>query len=565
MPAQAMLAGMSKAELQAMPPFPFPRELFPPGTFPAGLRFSREGLEQVPPSIEALRGAGDGAALGAMYAAAASEADSQSAELHQLFAGAASAPPAAGADAPRLHVPSAQGAHAATQAELQSLLLEGLMEGEVAGQEGTPADLERLQKLCGLQGLPAKALPAALHDLLSAADASDSGSEAASDDSNAHTGASQPRVACGAQADAASPQPPCTSSAAWFNDAKHGDVDGLRQRLAEDASLLHVRGAGIGHTALHWAAANGGTAAAAFLLEQGADVNARNACNSTPLHSAATHGRDDVVTLLLQADGCDAQAVNDDGDMPLALARRRGHTSTAVLLQQRTHAAPSCAQSSVQPNAHFSAAPAACAAADKPVTVSPDNCRGPSKQDARARSCAAGKLAGSPCAPKQQAEGSRAAASSAEQRDTPTPTPAVSQKQATPATAARHEHSIAADSIPAVHAPAGATSSVVQPVCDHAPASEGNTAAPAHPTPPTGNDSAGTPAWAWSKAVAWHALIDRAAGNAWMQAAQAGKLQQGQKLLVRHPALLLYRGKGTSFGFCGALLVSWQCGLTCAC
>ena len=49
-----MVAGMSEEELLEMPPFPFPKELFPDGTFPAGMRFSREGLQGVPPAVEAL-------------------------------------------------------------------------------------------------------------------------------------------------------------------------------------------------------------------------------------------------------------------------------------------------------------------------------------------------------------------------------------------------------------------------------------------------------------------------------------------------------------------------------
>ena len=49
-----MVAGMSEEELAEMPPFPFPKELFPDGTFPAGMRFSREGLQGVPPAVEAL-------------------------------------------------------------------------------------------------------------------------------------------------------------------------------------------------------------------------------------------------------------------------------------------------------------------------------------------------------------------------------------------------------------------------------------------------------------------------------------------------------------------------------
>ena len=46
-----LVAGMSAAEIKAMPPFPFPKELFPEGTFPPGMRFSCDGLAELPPSM----------------------------------------------------------------------------------------------------------------------------------------------------------------------------------------------------------------------------------------------------------------------------------------------------------------------------------------------------------------------------------------------------------------------------------------------------------------------------------------------------------------------------------
>ena len=46
-----IVAGKSPDELAAMPPFPFPKELFPENTFPAGLRFAAHGLAELPPSM----------------------------------------------------------------------------------------------------------------------------------------------------------------------------------------------------------------------------------------------------------------------------------------------------------------------------------------------------------------------------------------------------------------------------------------------------------------------------------------------------------------------------------
>ena len=54
-----MVRSMSPAEIAAMPPFPFPRELFPEGTFPPGMRFSSDGLADLPPSMQRAMEEGD--------------------------------------------------------------------------------------------------------------------------------------------------------------------------------------------------------------------------------------------------------------------------------------------------------------------------------------------------------------------------------------------------------------------------------------------------------------------------------------------------------------------------
>ncbi|EFJ44630.1 molecular chaperone, partial [Volvox carteri f. nagariensis] len=63
---KAMLSCFTPRELARLPPFPFPKELFPPGTFPPGLRFSSKGLKGLPPQIDELIQNGD---LHAMFAA----------------------------------------------------------------------------------------------------------------------------------------------------------------------------------------------------------------------------------------------------------------------------------------------------------------------------------------------------------------------------------------------------------------------------------------------------------------------------------------------------------------
>jgi hypothetical protein len=44
-----MFEGMSEEDIADMPPFPFPEKLFPPGTFPNGMKFSSE--YNLPPQV----------------------------------------------------------------------------------------------------------------------------------------------------------------------------------------------------------------------------------------------------------------------------------------------------------------------------------------------------------------------------------------------------------------------------------------------------------------------------------------------------------------------------------
>lgn len=70
-----------------------------------------------------------------------------------------------------------------------------------------------------------------------------------------------------------------------------------------------------GWTPLHLAAYFGHISVVKALLENGADVNARNGMGDTPLHRAAFTGRADVVTLLIQYN-TDVTIINGEGRKP---------------------------------------------------------------------------------------------------------------------------------------------------------------------------------------------------------------------------------------------------------
>ena len=73
-------------------------------------------------------------------------------------------------------------------------------------------------------------------------------------------------------------------------------------------------------------------ALAAWLLDQGADVNAVNRFGHQPLHNAARHGRTSVVALLLERGAAlNARAGADETALHLAVKRERLDTARLLL------------------------------------------------------------------------------------------------------------------------------------------------------------------------------------------------------------------------------------------
>lgn len=62
-----MFNGLTAADLSSMPPFPFPKELFPADTFPPGVQFADESLKMLPPSVRELVETGQAGSLGLMF------------------------------------------------------------------------------------------------------------------------------------------------------------------------------------------------------------------------------------------------------------------------------------------------------------------------------------------------------------------------------------------------------------------------------------------------------------------------------------------------------------------
>ncbi|HKW12678.1 MAG TPA: ankyrin repeat domain-containing protein [Gemmatimonadaceae bacterium] len=125
--------------------------------------------------------------------------------------------------------------------------------------------------------------------------------------------------------------------ACWYTPLMHS----LRysQPRYETAQLLLDGGVklddtnGLGMATLHILANEGTPAAAAWLIDRGADLHMRDReFESTPLAWAARAGREDMVKFLLARGAKPVMPDDESWNTPFAWARRRGHVEVARLL-----------------------------------------------------------------------------------------------------------------------------------------------------------------------------------------------------------------------------------------
>ena len=112
-----------------------------------------------------------------------------------------------------------------------------------------------------------------------------------------------------------------------------GQPDAVRLLIAEEAAVDAVASNSMKLMPLHSAASARNLEAARLLLEHGAAINARQQGGWVPIHAAAQNGDRAMVELMLKH-GADPKLANDQGKTSADVAREKGHTEIAALLEK---------------------------------------------------------------------------------------------------------------------------------------------------------------------------------------------------------------------------------------
>jgi hypothetical protein len=118
--------------------------------------------------------------------------------------------------------------------------------------------------------------------------------------------------------------------------AKKGLTTSVKRLLSIRNINVNVKDDWRGYTPLHDAALNGHIEIAGLLLQNGADVNAKNGRGLTPLNWAARNGHIDILHLLVQ-NGANLEAQDDNGWRTLHFAAYNGHLPFIQELISRYH------------------------------------------------------------------------------------------------------------------------------------------------------------------------------------------------------------------------------------
>lgn len=144
-------------------------------------------------------------------------------------------------------------------------------------------------------------------------------------------GAGEPRAA--SQPDPVKPTPVALTTLSLHAVVAKGDFDGAR-KLVEQGADIEAKDPSTGASVLHYAVMRGNPDILNWLLARGVDVNSRTKNGTTPLHTAVVYNRYEVAEMLLNR-GAEVDAKSTSGATPLAIASAAKNRVIADLLRSR--------------------------------------------------------------------------------------------------------------------------------------------------------------------------------------------------------------------------------------
>lgn len=105
-------------------------------------------------------------------------------------------------------------------------------------------------------------------------------------------------------------------------------------KMIEQGADIEAKDPGAGASALHYAVMKGSLPMIGMLLQRGADVNSRTKSGTTPLHTAVLYNHYEAAEYLIDK-GANVNSKSSSGVTPLELARTAKHKHLEKLLRDR--------------------------------------------------------------------------------------------------------------------------------------------------------------------------------------------------------------------------------------
>jgi hypothetical protein len=109
---------------------------------------------------------------------------------------------------------------------------------------------------------------------------------------------------------------------------------GNAMKMIEQGADIEAKDPGAGASALHYAVMKGEMPLVGLLVQRGADVNSRTRSGTTPLHTAVLYRQTEIAEYLIEK-GADVNAKSTSGTTPLGIALAANYHTIEQMLRRR--------------------------------------------------------------------------------------------------------------------------------------------------------------------------------------------------------------------------------------